>query len=74
MRILLGIPIAVALILTTAPAFAFGAGGGGASIPAFGALWQEPNAPGKDVKKRSKGGSDHHKTKKKVGRSGDVSR
>jgi len=37
-------------------------------------LWQEPSSPGRDVKKGSKGGSVHHKTKKKAWRSGDVSR
>jgi hypothetical protein len=75
MRILFGIPVAVVLMLVTpSVAFAWGAGGGGASVPAFGALWQEPSSPGRDVKKGSKGGSVHHKTKKKAWRSGDVSR
>ena len=75
MRILFGIPVAVVLMLVTpSVAFAWGAGGGGASVPAFGALWQEPSLPGRDVKKGSKGGSVHHKTKKKDWRSGDVSR
>jgi hypothetical protein len=46
MRILLGIPVAVVLMLVTpSVAFAWGAGGGGASVPAFGALWQEPSSP-----------------------------
>ena len=75
MRILFGIPVAVVLMLVTpSVAFAWGAGGGGASVPAFGALWQEPSSPGRDVKKGSKSGSVHHKTKKKAWRSGDVSR
>ena len=75
MRILFGVPIAVVLMLVTpSVAFAWGAGGGGANIPAFGALWQEPSSPGHDVKKGSKGGSVHHKTKKKAWRSGDASR
>jgi hypothetical protein len=74
-RILFDIPIAVVLMLIIpSAAFAWGVGGGGASVPAFGALWQAPSAPGQDVKKGSKGGSVHHKAKKKAWRSGDVSR
>jgi hypothetical protein len=75
MRVLFGIPIAVVLMLVTpSVAFAWGMGGGGASVPAFGALWQEPSSRAQDVKKGSKGGSVHHKAKKKSWRSGDVSR
>jgi hypothetical protein len=68
-RILFGIPIAVVLIFAAQPvpvAFAWGGGSGGANIPGFGALWQEPTAPGlsQDMKNGSNGGSAHRRWSK----------
>ena len=82
MRILFGIPIGAALVLGTlhpSVAFAWGVGGGGASIPAFGALWQEPSVPRSShhMKKGPNGGSVHRgwsKVKKKGWRSSNESR
>jgi hypothetical protein len=56
-------------MLATQPAsvaLAWGGGSGGANIPGFGALWQEPTAPGlsQDMKNGSNRGSGHRRWSK----------